>query len=54
MHMLNFKYEGDIKIKNNYDAGISETLNLSIGIISRPPQSRETISIMAKIGLQSK
>jgi hypothetical protein len=31
LHMLDFSYEDDIKIKNKHDAGISRTLYLSTG-----------------------
>jgi hypothetical protein len=41
--MLNFTYEGDIRIENKYHAGISRTLYLFTETISRPPQSREII-----------
>jgi hypothetical protein len=43
--MLNFTYEDDIKIKNNFDAGIFRNLYLSNGITSRPSQSRDTIPL---------
>jgi hypothetical protein len=43
--MLNFMYEDNIKIKNKYVAGISRIFFLSIETISRPPQSRETITL---------
>jgi hypothetical protein len=48
IHMLNFTYEDDIKIKNKHVAGVSRTYNLSIETISRPPQSRETIPLKKK------
>jgi hypothetical protein len=43
IHMFNFTYEDNIKIKNKHVAGISMTFYLSIETISRPPQSHETI-----------
>jgi hypothetical protein len=46
IHMLNFTYEDDIKIKNKHVAEISRTFYLSTETISRPPQSRETIPLI--------
>jgi hypothetical protein len=43
IHMLNFTYEDNIKIKYKQVAGISRTYYLSKETISRPTQSRETI-----------
>jgi hypothetical protein len=40
-----FTYKYAIKIKNKHVAGVSRTFYLSKEIISRPPQSRETIPI---------
>jgi hypothetical protein len=45
IHMLNFTYEDDIKIKNKHVAGISRTFYLVTETISRLPQSRETIPL---------
>jgi hypothetical protein len=45
IHMLNFTYEDDIKIKYEQVVGISRTYYLSKETISRPPQSRETIPL---------
>jgi hypothetical protein len=42
IHMLNFTYEGNIKIKNEH---VARTFYLSTETISRPPQSRETIPL---------
>jgi hypothetical protein len=39
IHMINFTYEGDIKIKNKHVAGISRTFYLSTETTSRPPHS---------------
>jgi hypothetical protein len=46
IHMSNFTYEDDIKIKNKHVAEISMTFYLSIETISSPPQSRETIPLI--------
>jgi hypothetical protein len=46
IHMLNFTYEDDIKIKNKHVTGISRNFYLSTETISRPPQSRETIALI--------
>jgi hypothetical protein len=46
--MVNFEYEGDIKMKNKYLAAISigeHICLVSTATISRPPQSRETIPL---------
>jgi hypothetical protein len=49
IHMLNFTYADDIKIKYKQAAGISRTYYLSKGTISRPPKSRDTISLKRNI-----
>jgi hypothetical protein len=49
IHMLNFTYEDDIKIKNKHVAGISRTFYLSTETISRPPQSCETIPLNQRL-----
>jgi hypothetical protein len=48
IHMLNFTYEDDIKIKYKQVSVISRTYYryLSKETISRPPQSRETIPLI--------
>jgi hypothetical protein len=47
IHMLNFEYEDDIRIKNKYFATIYYigTSYLSNKTINRPPQSHETIPL---------
>jgi hypothetical protein len=53
IHMLNFTYENDIKIKNKHVAGISRTFfYLSTETISRPLQSRETIPLIDLLYLE--
>jgi hypothetical protein len=49
MHVLNFTYEDNIKIKYKQAAGISRTYYLSKETISRPLQSRETIPLSQPI-----
>jgi hypothetical protein len=47
IYMLNFVYEEDIKIRTKYFPAISMILYLSKKTISRPPQSHETIPLIA-------
>jgi hypothetical protein len=47
IHTLNFTREDAIKIKYYQVVGISRTYYLSIETISRPPQSRETVPLIA-------
>jgi hypothetical protein len=45
VHMLNFEYEDDIKMKIKNLASISRTLYLTTETISRPPNLHETIPL---------